>query len=66
MHFLYFDAGTGLMLVQAIAAVAAGVLLFSKGVMYKVKGFLGLNKDDEDPYDSIEIDETEDTDDDTK
>ena len=66
MHFLYFDAGTGLLIVQAIAAAAAGVLLFSRGVMYKIKGFFGLNKDDNDPFDSIDIDETEDTDDSTK
>lgn len=66
MHFLYFDAGTGMLIVQAIAAAAAGILLFSKGVMYKVKGFFGLNKEEEDPYDSIDIDETDDSDDTTK
>ena len=60
MNFLYFDPGLGAMIVQAVVAVAAGVLLFSKNAMYKLKSFLGLTKD-EDAYDSIDIDE-EDTD----
>jgi len=60
MNFLYFDPGLGAMLVQAVVAVAAGVLLFSKNAMYKLKSFLGLTKD-EDGYDSIDVDE-EDTD----
>ncbi len=57
MNFLYFDPGLGAMIVQAVVAVAAGVLLFSKGVMYKVKSFFGLAKEEEDTYDSIDIDE---------
>ena len=60
MNFLYFDPGLGAMIVQAVVAAAAGVLLFSKGVMYKIKGFLGLLKEDDDAYDSIDIDEKED------
>ncbi len=60
MNFLYFDPGLGAMIVQAVVAVAAGVLLFSKNAIYKIKLFLGLAKD-EDGYDSIDIDE-EDTD----
>lgn len=59
MHFLYFDPGLGAMIVQAVVAAAAGILLFSKGVMYKVKGFFGLNKEEEDPYDSIDVEEKE-------
>ncbi|MGK0386873.1 MAG: hypothetical protein ACI849_001492 [Patiriisocius sp.] len=62
MNFLYFDAGTGAMIVQAIVAAAAGVLLFSRGVMYKIKGFLGLLKDEDDTYDSIDIDDKDDAD----
>ena len=62
MNFLYFDPGLGAMIVQAVVAAAAGVLLFSKGVMYKIKGFLGLLKEDDDAYDSIDIDEKEDID----
>jgi len=57
MIFLYFDPGLGAMIVQAVVAAAAGVLLFSKGVMYKVKSFFGLIKEKEDTYDSIDIDE---------
>lgn len=57
MNFLYFDPGLGAMIVQAVVAAAAGVLLFSKGVMYKVKSFLGLTKEEDDTYDSIDIDE---------
>ena len=63
MSFLYFDPGLGAMIVQAVVAAAAGVLLFSKGVMYKIKGFLGLLKEEDDTYDSIDIDEKQDTDD---
>ena len=57
MFFLYFDPGLGAMIAQAVVAAAAGVLLFSKGVMYKVKSFFGLTKDQDDTYDSIDIDE---------
>ena len=57
MNFLYFDPGLGAMIVQAVVAVAAGVLLFSKGVLYKVKSFFGLTKDQDDTYDSIDIEE---------
>ncbi len=57
MYFLYFDPGLGAMIAQAVVAAAAGILLFSKGVMYKVKSFLGLTKDKDDSYDSIDIDE---------
>ena len=57
MIFLYFDPGLGAMIVQAIVAAAAGILLFSKNAMYKVKSFFGLVKDEEDTYDSIDIEE---------
>lgn len=60
MNFLYFDPGLGAMIVQAVVAAAAGVLLFSKNAMYKLKSFFGMTKDD-DGYDSIDVDE-EDTD----
>ncbi len=56
MNFLYFDPGLGAMIVQAVVAAAAGVLLFSKNVMYKIKSFLGLAKE-EDKSDSIDIEE---------
>ena len=64
MNFLYFDPGLGAMIVQGVVAAAAGILLFSKGVMYKIKSFFGLVKK-EDAYDSIDVDEedTEETND---
>jgi len=57
--FLYFDPGLGAMIVQALVAAAAGILLFSKNMMYKVKSFLGLAKKEEDTYDSIDIEDDE-------
>ncbi|HET8804396.1 MAG TPA: hypothetical protein VFM72_07445 [Aequorivita sp.] len=65
MNFLYFDPGLGAMIVQAVVAAAAGILLFSKSVMYKVKSFFGLTKEKEDTYDSIDVEE-QDTDPDDK
>ncbi|MEM7185194.1 MAG: hypothetical protein AAF466_00940 [Bacteroidota bacterium] len=59
--FLYFDPGLGAMIVQGIVAFAAGILLFSKNALYKVKAFFGLLKEEDETYDSIDIDE-EDTD----
>lgn len=53
------------MIVQALVAVGAGILLFSKGVMYKVKSFFGIQKEEEDTYDSIDVEE-QDTDKDDK
>lgn len=57
MNFLYFDPGLGAMIVQAVVAAAAGVLLFSKNAWYKVKAFFGLLKEEDDTYDSIDIDD---------
>lgn len=56
MHFLYFDPGLGAMIIQAIIAAVAGVVLFSKNLMYKIKLFLGIAKTDKDDvFDDIEI-----------
>lgn len=56
MHFLYFDPGLGAMIIQAIIAAVAGVVLFSKNLMYKIKLFLGLSKpSNDDVFDDIEI-----------
>lgn len=57
MSLLYFDAGIAAMIVQGIVAVAAGVVLFSKNALYKIKLFLGLLKEED--YDSIDIDEND-------
>lgn len=56
IHFLYFDPGLGAMIIQAIVAVVAGVVLFSKNLMYKIKLFLGMSKkDDNDLFDEINV-----------
>ena len=56
MHFLYFDPGLGAMIIQAIIAAVAGVVLFSKNLMYKIKLFFGLAKSTKDDvFDDIEI-----------
>lgn len=57
MSLLYFDVGLGAMIVQGIVAAAAAVILFSKGLMYKIKLFFGLVKESD--YDSIDIDEND-------
>lgn len=64
MHFLYFDPGLGAMIVQAIVAAVAGVVLFSKNLMFKIKLFLGLVKnDDDDVFDDISVDDSKKNDD---
>ena len=56
MNFLYFDPGLGAMIIQAIIAAVAGVILFSKNLMYKIKLFLGFAKSTKDDvFDDIEI-----------
>ncbi|GAL66242.1 hypothetical protein [Jejuia pallidilutea] len=56
MYLLYFDPSIGAMIVQAIVAAVAGVVLFSKNLMFKIKSFLGLIKNDEnDVFDDIDI-----------
>ena len=60
MELLYFDPGLGAMIVQAIVAAIAGVVLFSKNVMFKIKTFLGLEKRSKtDAYDDINAKETD-------
>tara|TARA_B100000809_G_scaffold263570_2_gene317139 strand:+ start:1289 stop:1501 length:213 start_codon:yes stop_codon:yes gene_type:complete len=55
IHFLYFDPGLGAMIIQAIVAAVAGVLLFSKNLLYKIKLFLGMSKQDDDVFDDIDV-----------
>ena len=60
IHFLYFDPGLGAMIIQAIVAAVAGVLLFSKNLLYKIKVFFGLMKpNDKDLYDDINVKESD-------
>ena len=56
MHFLYFDPGLGAMIIQAIIAAVAGVVLFSKNLMHKIKVLLGIAKDqNDDVFDDMEV-----------
>ncbi|WP_411893731.1 hypothetical protein [Winogradskyella sp. A2] len=56
MYFLYFDPGLGAMIIQAIVAAVAGVVLFSKNLMYKIKVFLGIAKPmEDDVFDDIDV-----------
>jgi hypothetical protein len=56
MYFLYFDPSLGAMIIQAIVATVAGVILFSKGLLFKIKSFFGLVKNDENElFDDINV-----------
>jgi hypothetical protein len=56
MISLYFDPGLGAMIIQTIIAAVAGVILFSKNLMYKIKLFLGFTKPNKDDvFDDIDI-----------
>lgn len=60
MYFLYFDPSLGAMIVQAIVATVAGVVLFSKNLMYKIKLFFGIVKENEnDLFDDINVNDTD-------
>ena len=60
MISLYFDPGLGAMIIQAVVAAVAGVVLFSKNLMYKIKLFLGLTeKVEDDATDGITIDDSD-------
>ena len=56
MYLLYFDPSLGALIVQAIIATVAGVILFSKGLVFKIKSFFGLTKDnDNELFDDINV-----------
>jgi hypothetical protein len=57
MILLYFDPGTGALIVQFLAAAVAGVLLFYRTVMYKIKSIFGIKDKKEDDF----MDETDPT-----
>lgn len=59
MTFLYFDPGIGAMIVQGIVAAVAGIVLFSKNAMFKIKSFLGLTKKEDDIFDDIHVNQSE-------
>lgn len=47
---LYFDPGTGALIVQFSAAVVAGVLLFYRTVLHKIKTIFGIRDKEEDNF----------------
>lgn len=55
MIALYFDPGTGALIVQFLAAVVAGILLFYKTVIYKIKSIFGIKGKEEEDF----MDETD-------
>jgi len=59
MYLLYFDPGLGAMIIQGIIAAVAGVILFSKNLMYKIKLFFSLVKKEDDLFDDINIEDTD-------
>lgn len=60
MVFLYFDPAIGALIIQAILAAVAGIVLFSKNLMFKIKSFFGLSKqDNQDLFDDIDVDDSE-------
>lgn len=55
MVLLYFDPGTGALIVQFFAAAVAGVLLFYRTVLHKIKSIFGIKDKKEDDFmDEIE------------
>lgn len=50
MTLLYFDPGTGALIVQFLAAGMAGVLLFYKTVKQKIRNIFGLKDKKEDDF----------------
>lgn len=56
MYFLYFDPAIGAMIVQALVAAVAGIILFSKNLLHKIKVILGMAKPiDDELFDDINI-----------
>jgi hypothetical protein len=52
---LYFDPGTGALIVQFLAAAVAGVLLFYRTIVHKIKAIFGIKDKEEDDF----MDETD-------
>ncbi len=60
MYLLYFDPGLGAMIIQALVAIVAGVVLFSKNLLYKIKLFFGLVKEDNNNFfDDINVNDSD-------
>jgi hypothetical protein len=50
MIALYFDPGTGALIVQFLAATVAGVLLFYRTILHKIKSFFGMKVKEKDDF----------------
>ena len=50
MTLLYFDPGTGALIVQFLAAAVAGFLLFYRTVKMKIKSIFGFKDKKEDDF----------------
>ncbi|GIZ10125.1 hypothetical protein [Flavobacterium sp. UMI-01] len=50
MISLYFDPGTGALIVQFFAAIVAGILLFYRTIVYKIKSIFGIKNKLEDDF----------------
>lgn len=50
MISLYFDPGTGALIVQFLAAAVAGVLLFYRTVLHKIKSVFGIKEKTQDDF----------------
>ncbi len=54
--FLYFDPGLGALIVQVLIAAFAGVALFYRSVIAKIKSLFGIKKTEEDIFEGIDVD----------
>ena len=59
MYLLYFDPGLGAMIIQGVIAAVAGVILFSKNLLYKIKLFFSLVKKEDELFDDINIEDSD-------
>jgi hypothetical protein len=50
MISLYFDPGSGALIVQFLAAIAAGIVLFYKTILYKVRSIFGIKSKAKDDF----------------
>lgn len=58
MKFLYFDPGTGALIVQFLVAIGAGILLFYNRIKFKVLSFFGKVKKDN-LFEDIDLEKNE-------
>ena len=54
--FLYFDPGLGALILQFLIAAVAGIALFYRSVLEKIKSIFGVKKNRKDIFDDIDAD----------